>query len=420
MFDKGIFFGEKESLFRGRELRSYFEEIETRAFREINSLSSDYLLKTNVRDVVQYLIDRYLITIPGMLEDKVTAETETRRIDVRGDFDRPILNRNEPAFIEGSAVQYFIPFEGDSTVFNCQILHFQLWYPKGYIQSNNIVFSVVYPPDRDVNEEDNQKAYQENLNNISDLLKQCESEVKQFNDQLKNRLEQKLNFRKNKALKDSDIAAKLNVPIRRKENTPNTYSVPVIRKKVTVKKPVPLNKSFVPEPELDIAIYEDILNIVSNMSKVMEQSPKTFRNINEEVLRTHFLVQLNAQFEGQATAETFNCEGKTDIIIKNEGKNIFIAECAFWNGEKYLIKKIDQLLGYTCWRDTKTAIFLFNKRKDLSKVLEQIPDVVENHRNYKRTVENYQNETKFRFILHHNDDKNRELTLTVLVFEVPT
>ena len=56
----------------------------------------------------------------------------------------------------------------------------------------------------------------------------------------------------------------------------------------------------------------------------------------------------------------------------------------------------------------------------MSKVLEQIPDVVENHRNYKRTVKDYQNETKFRFILHHNDDKNRELTLTVLVFEVPT
>ncbi len=130
MFNKGIFFGEKESLFRGRELRFYFEETETGAFQEINSLSSDYLLKTNVRDVVQYLIDRYVITIPGMLEDKVTAETETRRIDVRGDFDRSIWNRNEPFFIEGSAVRYFIPFERDSTVFDCQILHFQSRYTK--------------------------------------------------------------------------------------------------------------------------------------------------------------------------------------------------------------------------------------------------------------------------------------------------
>ena len=143
MFNKGIFFGEKESLFRGRELRSYFEEIETGAFQEINSLRSDYLLRTNVRDVVQYLIDRYVITIPGMLEDKVTAETETRRIDVRGDFDRSIWNRNEPFFIEGSAVRYFIPFEGDSTVFDCQILLFNFGILKD-IFNLIILFSLLY------------------------------------------------------------------------------------------------------------------------------------------------------------------------------------------------------------------------------------------------------------------------------------
>jgi hypothetical protein len=28
-------------------------------------------------------------------------------------------------------------------------------------------------------------------------------------------------------------------------------------------------------------------------------------------------------------------------------------------------------------------------------------------------------ETDFRFILHHRDDTERELTLTILVFEVP-
>jgi hypothetical protein len=31
----------------------------------------------------------------------------------------------------------------------------------------------------------------------------------------------------------------------------------------------------------------------------------------------------------------------------------------------------------------------------------------------------YGEETDFRFILHHRDDPDRELTLTVLVFEVP-
>jgi hypothetical protein len=37
-------------------------------------------------------------------------------------------------------------------------------------------------------------------------------------------------------------------------------------------------------------------------------------------------VQLNRHFEGAATGETFNHRGKTDILIRVDGKNIFIAE----------------------------------------------------------------------------------------------
>jgi hypothetical protein len=52
------------------------------------------------------------------------------------------------------------------------------------------------------------------------------------------------------------------------------------------------------------------------MTHVMEQSPHAFVKMGEEDLRTHFLVQLNGVYEGQATGETFNFEGKTDILIR--------------------------------------------------------------------------------------------------------
>lgn len=140
--------------------------------------------------------------------------------------------------------------------------------------------------------------------------------------------------------------------------------------------------------------------------------------MSEEDLRQHFLVQLNGQYEGQATAETFNYEGKTDILIRHQGKNLFIAECKFWNGPASLIKAIDQLLGYVSWRDTKTAIILFNRTKNLSSVLQQIPDVVRKHSNFIR--EEPSPETRFRFALHHRDDPDRQIVLTVLCFDVPT
>ncbi|UBF28144.1 hypothetical protein K9N68_09790 [Kovacikia minuta CCNUW1] len=68
------------------------------------------------------------------------------------------------------------------------------------------------------------------------------------------------------------------------------------------------------------------------MSIVMERDPETFKTIQEESLRTHFLVQLNADYKGQATGETFNSKGKTDILLHVRGENIFIAECKFWKG----------------------------------------------------------------------------------------
>ncbi|HLO85264.1 MAG TPA: HEAT repeat domain-containing protein, partial [Nostocaceae cyanobacterium] len=165
--------------------------------------------------------------------------------------------------------------------------------------------------------------------------------------------------------------------------------------------------------------YEEILSILSNMSLVMERDTATFSKIGEEALRQHFLVQLNGRYKGQATGETFNSHGKTDILIRVDGKNIFIAECKFWGGSKLFQDTINQLLGYATWRDTKLAILIFNRNKNFSVVLEQIPPEVSKHPNFIRQLP-YESETGFRFIIHHPDDKQRELILTVLAFDIPS
>jgi hypothetical protein len=165
--------------------------------------------------------------------------------------------------------------------------------------------------------------------------------------------------------------------------------------------------------------YEEILRIIKNMTRVMELSPESFRGMGEEDLRTHFLVQLNGAFEGQATGETFNFQGKTDLLIRVDGKNVFIGECKFWGGEKAFLDTISQLLSYLSWRDTKTAVLVFNKNADFSKVLETIKAVVSKHPQYKRdngTID----ETNFRYVFSQPNDANRELTLTVMAFDIPT
>jgi hypothetical protein len=138
----------------------------------------------------------------------------------------------------------------------------------------------------------------------------------------------------------------------------------------------------------------------------------------EEDIRQHFLVQLNGQYEGQATGETFNYQGKTDILIRSEGRNIFIAECKFWHGEKAFLDTVDQLLSYLSWRDSKAAIVVFNKNKNMTSVLSTIRDAIEKHP-HKKQGPKVQGETRFRYVMGNPSDHAREIIMTVMVYDIP-
>ena len=213
------------------------------------------------------------------------------------------------------------------------------------------------------------------------------------------------------------MAEAIGLPMRRREGVPVTYAGPV-------KKPVPkieeikVEGAFKPEPALAMSEYEEILRIMKNMTQVMERSPHEFAGMGEETLRSHLPVQLNGAYEGQATGETFNGEGKTDILTHVEGKNIFIAECKFWSGEKAFLGTIDQLLSYLCWRDTKAAAVVFNRNAGFSAVLEKIEAAATKHAYFKR-AHGKLDETTFRYVFGQPGDPNREITLTVMAFDVP-
>ena len=46
----------------------------------------------------------------------------------------------------------------------------------------------------------------------------------------------------------------------------------------------------------------------------------------------------------------------------------------------------DQLLRYASWRDTKTAIFLFNRGRALTSVLSKISPTISGHDNFVRQM----------------------------------
>jgi len=64
-------------------------------------------------------------------------------------------------------------------------------------------------------------------------------------------------------------------------------------------------------------------------------------------------------------------------------------------------------------------VIVFNRNKDFSKVLEAIPGAVKAHPNCKRDL-GAQSETNFRYVFAHRDDRNREMVLSVLAFDIPS
>lgn len=394
----------EEVLFCKYDFRSTLEKQDEIIANEINNYDRDYILNVGVDDLVNYLENKYRA-------DYVTIHRDKAYIKESGDME---INMRQQ--FQGTSITFAVPFEGERKLFFCKGSTFTMNPPYAEITTDEILvaFNQVNPDPDKIRAD-----FESRIADIEQHLEFLRRDIDAFNTGLRAKIKQRIEARRAKIMKDQGIVAALGYPIKETSGVPTTYTVPEVKKKIVIQKPTATTTPFTPEPTLDMANYEAILKIIANMVLVMERSPKAFQDMHEEDLRQHFLVQLNGHFEGAATGETFNYEGKTDILIRDNGKNIFIAECMFWKGEKSLLEKIDQILGYASWRDTKTAILVFNRNTNFSKVIEGIPETVKKHSNYKKSLE-YKFETGFRFILHHKDDKNRELTLTILAFNVPS
>ena len=402
-------------LFNGGQLSEFLEGRRREAIRDVDSLTGDYLLGTNPEDLCNYYFERFSLTTPDLKLDRVEFDQREVDVDVSGDFNRGIDDRSRPFYIKGTAITFVVPFVGDSVLFRYSPHTFSRIIPRGEVEGNelHIEFKTSEHDGERV-----QRQFDQSISETQSVLGTIRENVNRFNETFIQEVRQRIAQRREKLLKDHGMAASIKYPMRKREGVPASYSVPVVRKKLPIQLPPASKQPFKPEPELEMKGYEEILSTIANMAVAIERSPKTFVGIKEEELRTFFLVSLNGQYEGAATAETFNGNGKTDILIRVENRNIFVAECKFWSGPESLIATMNQVLRYALWRDTKAAILIFNRNRNLSAVLQKIPNTVSDHPNFKRHLD-YQSETGFRFVLGQQNDPSREIITTLLVFDIP-
>jgi hypothetical protein len=405
-------------LFKEGDLSDFLRQRTEQMQSEIYHFSSEYVLKVSLNDLGSHLVEKYRLEPIVLLHDQIhIAESGDTKLEVTGDARYDIFNEGRRLFAAATFADFAVPFVGDASLLKLKPSTFNYNWPRAKVVGQELRFRCTRT---DHDHAAMRADFDREIQNTACYVAWGTADVEKYNRNLQGDITNQLESRKQKFLKDQGLVEALGFPIKPRQGASPTYMAPIARKKVPIEMPRVSSGSFRPEPALATEHYEHILRVISSIVPVMERSPRAFVKMGEEDLRTQILVQLNGHYEGQATGETFNYEGKTDILIRADGRNLFIAECKIWKGAEVFTSTIDQLLGYLAWRDTKAAIVLFSRNKNLSEVLAQIPDLVRKHPNFKREVANANTETTFRYILHHKDDKNRELTLTVLVFDVPT
>jgi hypothetical protein len=181
---------------------------------------------------------------------------------------------------------------------------------------------------------------------------------------------------------------------------------------------MPDSKPMVLEPVLGDEVFEHILSVLRLAAAQMERSPKTYEGMGEEDRRQVLLTALNTHYSGDGTAEAFNVGGKTDILVRHEGSNLFIGECKFWGGQKVFTATIDQLLGYQAWRDTKLAIIMFVREKGLTSIIETARKTLGDHPQFVEW-QDAATEMELRAVVSWPGDQRRHADLNVFLVSTP-
>ncbi len=93
-----------------------------------------------------------------------------------------------------------------------------------------------------------------------------------------------------------------------------------------------------------------------------------------------------------------------------------------WNAsfgkEQKLLEAVTQLLGYLTWKDSKTALIVFDKDvAGFTKIQEKIPEVLKQHPNFVRDGK-AQDSGEWHMTFHSTDDPDRLVTIHVFLFNL--
>ena len=396
-------------IFAERELHYVLEAQLQELRKEVHSEDKNRLLNMNETEYVEYLVSKYGVDPLVLHFDQVSISSREIMIPAER-LPREFYDIDEGRSYRKQVVTYHIPFSGEADLLRCKPSPRILWSMEVDAGVRSISFDVINWSD---NPEHIKREAEGNISRIRQQAEHVAKQVQSFNDALEKAIREIVQARKAEHLKQSNLLAQLGVPIQKVENVPATFAVPTVKKKVIVKPSAP-NSAYTPEPTLDETLYQEILRICHETGVEIERHPNIYQGKDEETLRDHFIMVLSPHFQS-VTGETFNKSGKTDILIRHDKSNIFVAECKFWSGLKTFLQAVDQVLGYLTWRDSKAALLCFVRNKELAPVFSQIELGTRQHSCFIK-YRGKRGEGWFDFEFHLISDNTRSVRLSVLCF----
>lgn len=369
------------------------------------------LLSAPEADVVATLIEIGTVQCPKLLRDRFWLDEPSEAVQTFRNFGEEYSRRVPQQTLVA-------PYEGERAIFDARASTFSLNPPSVAGLSDEALRITWEGQSTDAAQV--REYFEREITKLEECLRWSQKDIDQHNQKVEATVPSIVAQRREQLLATRNLQASIGFPIRRRPDA-NTYAAPVKRRRLSgVSRAVGTTlPPFRPEPVLHPAEYEEALAVLRNTRNALERNPSTTAKLTEEEIRDLLLINLNAQFEGNAAGEVFNGAGKTDILIRVDDRNVFIGECKIWKGSKTMDEALGQLFGYLVWRDTRAAILLFIRNADVTATIDKAVKKIEEHPNFKRCGRE-RDEERYDFVMHPTGDSTREIHLALLPFAFRT
>jgi len=309
-----------------------------------------------------------------------------------------------------------VPFEGDAGVFSLRPSSFTFNPPRGRV-NEDLLLTIEYARDTQPDIDGQVNAF---IGTVGQWLGFARADIDSFNRRLEQEARAAIEGRRQRIAQRDEHLAQSAIPERRPgEAGQKTYIADVLVRRPAPSLPQTRADDQPPklEPVLDGRVFEHVLDVIRKQCLHIEQNPRTYVPMGEEDRRNVILSALTTHYDG-FTAETDNQGGHTDILARYQGRNVFICECKFWDGEQSFTDTIDQLFGYTGWRDTKLAIVMFVRAKGMTAILKKARETLAMHPRFV-AWEEPASETELRGTVRWPGDDERLADLNVFLVHTP-